>query len=93
MNTNIQLKQKSTIKPDKQLTSNLFGNQQNILDKIDISDSEDTDPRVGNWLPPSVNQKVQNPTQYNYNKNNTYFSSSNHIREQQKVLWEQQMYN
>ena len=75
MNTNLQSKQKSTIKPDKQLTSNVFGNQQNIADEIDISDSEDRDLRIGNLLPPSVNQKVrrkyQNPTQYNYHKNNT----------------------
>ena len=46
MNTNLQSKQKSTIKPDKQLTSNLFGNQQNIADEIDISDSEDRDARI-----------------------------------------------
>ena len=32
----LQSKQKSTIKPDKLLTSNLFGNQQNIVDDIDI---------------------------------------------------------
>ena len=46
MNTNLQSKQKSTIKPDKQLKSNLFGNQQNIADEIDISDSEDRDARI-----------------------------------------------
>ena len=46
MNTNLQSKQKSTIKPDKQLTSNLFGNQLNIEDEIDISDSEDRDARI-----------------------------------------------
>ena len=33
ISTNLQSKQKSTIKPDKQLTSNLFGNQQNIAAK------------------------------------------------------------
>ena len=63
----MQSKQKSTIKPNKQLTSDLFGNQQNIADEIDISDSEDRASRIGNLLPPSVNQKVrqkyQNPTQ------------------------------
>ena len=63
----MQSKQKSTIKPNKQLTSDLFGNQQNIADEIDISDSEDRVSRIGNLLPPSVNQKVrrkyQNPTQ------------------------------
>ena len=96
LNTNLQLKQKSTIKPDKQLTSNLFGNQQNIADEIDISDSEDRDARIGNLLPPSVNQKIrrkyQNPTQYNYNRNNTYISSLHDNREQHKLFWEQQMY-
>ena len=86
LNTNLQSKQKSTIKPEKQLTSNLFGNQQNIADEIDISDSEDRDGRIGNLLPPSVNQKVrrkhQNPTQNYYNRNNTYISSLNDYREQ-----------
>ena len=93
----MQSKQKSTIKPDKQLTSNLFGNQQNIADEIDISDSEDRDARIGNLLPPSVNQKVrrkyQNPTPYNYNRNNTYIDSLNDNREQNELFWEQQMYN
>ena len=97
INTNLQSKQKSTIKPDKQLTSNLFGNQQNIADEIDISDSEDRDARIGNLLPPSVNQKVrrkyQNPTQYNYNRNNTYISSLNDNSEKYELFWEQQMYN
>ena len=66
ININLQTKQKSTIKPDKQLTSNQFGNQQNIADEIDISDSEDRDGRKGNLLPPSVNQKDENiKTQYN----------------------------
>ena len=96
-NTNFYSKQKSTIKPDKQLTSNLFGNQQKIADEIDISDSEYGNLRIGNLLPPSLNQKVrrkyQNPTQYNYNKNNTYISSSNDNREQQELFWEQQLYN
>ena len=97
INTNLQLKQKSTIKPDKQLTSNLFGNQQNIADEIDISDSGDRDARIGNLLPPSVNQKIrrkyQNPTQYIYNRNNTYISSLHDNREQHELFWEQQMYN
>ena len=96
-NTNLQLKPKSTIKPDKQLISNLFGNQQNIADEIEISDSEDRKLKFGNLLPPSVNQKVrrtyQNPTQYNYNRINTYISSLNDNREQQELYWEQQMSN
>ena len=98
INTNSQSKQKSTIRPDKQLTSNLFKNQQNIADELDISDSNDRDARIGNLLPPSVNQKVrrkcQNPAQYNYSTgNNTYNSSLNDNREQHELLWEQQMYN
>ena len=97
INTNLQSKQKSTKKPDKQLTSNLFGNQQNIADEIDISDSEGRDARIGNLLPPSVNQKIrrkyQNPTQYNYNRNNTYICSLNDNREEEELFWEQQMYN
>ena len=97
MNTNLQTKQKSTIKPNKQLTSDLFGNQQNLADDIDISDSEDRDGRIRNLLPPSVNQKgrrkYQNPTQYNYNRNNTYISSLNNSREHNELFSEQQMYN
>ena len=66
MNTNLQTKQKSTIKPNKQLTSDLFGNEQNLADDIDISDSEDRDGRIGNLLPASVNQKNENiRTQHN----------------------------
>ena len=91
------MKQKSTIKPDKQLKSNLFGNQQSIAHEIDIYNSEDSDARIGNLLPPSVNQKVrrkyQNPTQYNYNRNNTYIGSLKDNREQNELFWEQQMYN
>ena len=97
INTDLQSKQKSTIKPNKQLTSDLFGNQQNIADEIDISDSEDRDARIGDLLPPSVNQRVrrkyQNPTQYYYNRNNTYISSLNDNREQHELFWEKQMYN
>ena len=59
INTDLQSKQKSTIKPNKRLTSDLFGNQQNIADEIDISESEDREGRIGNLLPPSVNQKVR----------------------------------
>ena len=95
INTNLQSKQKSTIKPDKQLTSKLFGNQQNFTHKMDISDSEDRDGRIGNLLPPSVNQrdrrKYQNPTQYNYNRNNTYINSLNDNRENNELFWEKQM--
>ena len=48
-------------------------------------------------LPPSVSQKVrrkyQNPTQYNYNRNNTYISSLIDNPEQNELFWEQHMYN
>ena len=86
INTNLQSKQKSTIKPDKQLTSNLFGNQQNTADEIDISDPEDKEPRFRNPLPPSVNQIVRRKYQMkdNYNRNNTYISSLNDKR---TILW------
>ena len=97
VNTKLQSKQKSTIKPDKQLTSNLFGNRQTIADEIDNSDPEDSELRFGNLLQPSVNQNVsrnnQNLTQYIYNRNNTYISSFNDKHEQQELNWEQQMYN
>ena len=96
MNTNLQIKQKSTIKPNKQLTSDLFGNQQKLADEIDKSDSEDRDGRIGNLLPPSVNQKDrrknQNPTKCNYNRNNTYIGSMNDNRKHNELFWEQQMY-
>ena len=97
VNTSLQSKQKSTIKPDKPLTSNLFGHQSNIEDDIYISDSEEKDFKFGNLLPPSVNQNVrkknQYSTQHNYNRNHTYISSLNDNRENQKLYWEQQMYN
>ena len=97
MNTDLQSEQKSKIKPNKQLTSDLFGYQQNLADEIYISESEDRDGRIGNLLPPSVNQKdrrkYHNPTQYNYNRNNTYISSMNDNREHNELFWEQQMYN
>ena len=78
-NNSLQSKQKSTIKPDKLLTSNLFGNQQNIVDDIDISDSEGREIRFENQLPPSVNQNVRRkyPTRDNHNRNNTCISSLN----------------
>ena len=93
INTNLQTKQKSTIKPNKQLTSDLFGNEQNLADDIDISDSEDRDGGIRNLLPTSVNQKDQNPTRYNYNRNKTYIGSMNDNREHNELFWEQQMYN
>ena len=90
----LQSKQKSTIKPDKPLTSILFGYQHNAHEKeIYISDSEVKELKLGNWLPPSVNQKVrkrdQNPAQYQYNRNNTYINSLNDNRDHQEMYWEQ----
>ena len=95
INTKLQSKQKSTIKPDKQLKSNLFGNQQNTEDDINVSESDDRELRFGNPLPPSVNQNVRRkyPTQNNYNINNTYISSLYDKREQQKQYCGQQVYN
>ena len=98
VNTSLQSKQKSTIKPDKPLKSNFFGHQNNIADDIYISDSDEKDLRYGNWLPPSVNENVRKKTQYpiqhNYNKNNTYISSLNDNNgENQGLHWEQQMHN
>ena len=51
VNTSLQSKQKSTIKPDKPLTSKLFGNQQNVVDEIYISDSDEKEKEIkfGNW--------------------------------------------
>ena len=97
VNTSLQSKQKSTKKPDKPLTSNLFGHQNNIADEIYISNTDEEDLKFGNWLPPSVNQNVrkknQYPTQHNYNRNNTYISSLNDNRQNPELYWEQQMHN
>ena len=41
LNNNSQVKQKSTIKPDKLLTSNLFGNNNNTIEDVDNSDSDE----------------------------------------------------
>ena len=74
--TSLQSKQIRTIKPDKPLTSNLFGHQNNIADEINISNSEAKYLKFGNGLRPSVNQNVrkknQYPTQHNCFINNTY---------------------
>ena len=89
VNTSLQSKQKSTIKPDKPLISKLFGHQNNIADKIYLSDSDKKDLNFGNWLPPSVNQNVskknQYPTKHNYNRNNTHISSLNDNLENQEL--------
>ena len=96
--TSLQSKQKSTIKPDKPLTSNLFGYQNNAhTDEIYIVDSEEKELKLGDWLPPSVNQRLikkdQNPAQNHYNGNNTYISSLNENCEYRDMHWEHQTHN
>ena len=66
-NTKLQLQQKSTIKTDKQLTSLLFGYQNNALtDNTDTYDPEENELNFGNWLPPSVNQRTRKKTNILY---------------------------
>ena len=67
MNTSLQAKQKSTIKPDKPLTSKLFGNQQNVVHEIYNSDSDEKEIKFGNWIPPTLNQRVRKKTQQTMN--------------------------
>ena len=92
-NNSLQIKQKSTLKPDKQLTSNLFGNQQNIDEDIDISDSEEREIRFENQLPPSVNQNARRKYPMRDNRNNTYISSLNDNQEYHEQYWRQQTNN
>ena len=47
-NNTSQSKQKSTIKPDKQLTSNLFGNQHNTIDDTETYESDEREIRFDN---------------------------------------------
>ena len=99
INTNLHLKQKSIIKPDEPLTSKLFGNQQNIVDEIYISDSDEKEKEIkfGNWIPPTVNQRVRKKTQQTINRdyirNNTYIGSLNENNDNHNLYWEQQIYN
>ena len=51
LNSNLQIKQKSTIKPDKLLTSNLFGNNNNTIEDVDNSDSDEREIRFDNQFP------------------------------------------
>ena len=92
-NNNLQTKQKSTLKPDKQLTSNLFGNQQNIDEDIDISDSEDREIRFETKLPPSVNQNARRKYPMKDNRSNTYICSLNDNQEYHEQYWRQQTNN
>ena len=99
INTSLQAKQKSTIKPDKQLTSKLFGNQQNVVDEIYISDSDEKEKKIkfGNWIPPTVNQRVRKKTQQTMNqdyiRNNAYINSLHENNDNHDLHWQQQMYN
>ena len=93
INNNLQTKQKSTLKPDKQLTSNLFGNQQNIDEDIDISDSEEREIRFETKLPPTVNQNARRKYPMRDNRNNTYISSLNDNQEYHEQYWRQQTNN
>ena len=92
-NNSLQIKQKSTLKPDKQLTSNLFGNQQNIDEDIDISDSEEREIRFENQLPPSVNQNARRKYPMRDNRNNIDISSLNDNQEHHEQYWRQQTNN
>ena len=92
-NTKLQLQQKSTIKPDKQLTSNLLRYKNKALtDDIDIYDPEEDELKLGNWLPPSVNQRTrkkdQYPLQSYYNPKYPNVNSLTDNSEQQNTYWE-----
>ena len=99
VNTSLQSKQKSTIKPDKPLTSKLFGNQQNVVDDMYVSDSDEKEKEIkfGNWIPPTVNQRVRKKTQQTMNQEyigtNTYIGSLNENNDNHDLHWEQQKYN
>ena len=94
LNSNSQVKQKSTIKPDKLLTSNLFGNNNNTIEDIDNSDSDEREIRFDNQFPPSVNQnrrKYQNKDEINSNR--MYINSVDNKYSNQEQNWGQQQYN
>ena len=95
MNTNLQTKQKSTIKPDKLLTSNLFGHQQTITDEIFISDSEEREKeiRIHNWIPNTVNQRVRKKTQLTENNNYRNNNYINTLTDNNDLNWEQEAQN
>ena len=94
LNNNSQVKQKSTIKPDKLLTSNLFGNNNNTIEDVDNSDSDEKEIRSDNQFPPSVNQnrrKYQNKDEINSNR--MYINSVDNKCRNQEQNCEQQQYN
>ena len=77
----------------------MFGSQQNTLDEIYISYSDEKGKEIkfGNWIPPTVNQRVRKKTQQTMNqdyiRNNTYIKSLNENNDNHDLHWEQQMYN
>ena len=94
LSNNSLVKQKSTIKPDKLLTSNLFGNRNNTVEDVDNSDSEEREIRFDNQFPPSVNQnrrKYQNKDEIN--GNNMYINSLDNKYRNQEQNWGQQQYS
>ena len=94
LSNNSQVKQKSTIKPDKLLTSNLFGNNNNTIEDVDNSDSDEREIRSDNQFPPSVNQnrrKYQNKDEINSNR--MYINSVDNKYRNQEQNWQQQQYN
>ena len=89
-NTSLQIKQKSTIKPDKPLTSNLFRFQCNAIDDgTYFSDTEYNELNFDKWLPPSVNQRTrrkdQEQPQNYYNNKQTSNNTLTNKREQHNV--------
>ena len=85
-NTSLQTKQKSTIKPDKPLTSVIFAFQNNAInDGIFFSD----ELQLNNWLPPSVNQRLRTKEQEkilkNYSNKQTTNNTLINIREQSNL--------
>ena len=93
-NTGLQLKQKSTIKPDKPLTSKLFRFQNNAnYDGAYFSDAEDKELHFDKWLPPSVNQRVRkkDPEQLPNYQNSKYKSNNTltNNQEQRNINFEQ----
>ena len=77
----------------------MFGNQQNVVDEIYISDSDEKGKEIkfGNWIPPTVNQRIRKKTQQTMNqeyiRNNTCISSLNENNDNHELHWDQQMYN
>ena len=86
-NTNLQLNQKSTIKPYKPLTSNLFWFQNNANYEGTFFSDAENELHVDNWLPLSINQKLRRKDQEhlrNYQKVNKTVNTLNENQEQRK---------